>query len=80
MSKVITYVVTHEHGRWVGRCPTGEVAGVAVADSLTRLERELGEAHTWAWPHDTPGVAFTVDLRSALREASEGFPGGYTRR
>ncbi len=62
MSKAIIYAVTHENGRWVSRCPTGETAGVGVADSLSQLERDLSELHAWAWPGDPPGVEFLFDL------------------
>ncbi|GIH59791.1 hypothetical protein [Microbispora siamensis] len=62
MSKTITYVVTSENGRWVSRCPTGEVEGVGVASSLSQLERDLAEIHAWAWPEETPGVKFVFDL------------------
>jgi len=62
MSKTITYVVTFENGRWVSRCPTGEVEGVGVASSLSQLERDLAEIHAWAWPEETPGVEFVFDL------------------
>ncbi|MFI7706295.1 hypothetical protein [Nonomuraea sp. NPDC049480] len=62
MSKTITYVITYENGRWVSRCPTGETEGVGVASSLSQMERDLAEIHTWAWPQDTPGVDFVFDL------------------
>lgn len=62
MSKTITYVITYENERWVSRCPTGEVEGVGVAGSLSQLERDLAEVHAWAWPDNTPGVAFVFDL------------------
>jgi len=52
MSKKITYVITHENGRWVSRCPTGEIEGIGVAGSLSRLERDLAALHAWAWPED----------------------------
>lgn len=39
--KTITYVVTRDEGAWAARCPSGEVEGVAVADSLKQLERQL---------------------------------------
>ncbi|GGP15255.1 hypothetical protein LDL08_26005 [Nonomuraea glycinis] len=62
MSKTITYVITYENGRWVSRCPTGEIEGVGVAGSLSQMERDLVEMHVWAWPEDTPGVEFVFDL------------------
>ncbi|MGW0808266.1 hypothetical protein [Nonomuraea sp. NPDC002799] len=62
MSKTITYVVTYENGRWVSRCPAGEVEGVGVAGSLSQLERDLTEIHAWAWPASIPGVEFVFDL------------------
>ncbi|MEU6728385.1 hypothetical protein ABZ917_32155 [Nonomuraea wenchangensis] len=62
MSSTITYVVTYENGRWVSRCPSGEVEGVGVASSLSQLERDLSEIHAWAWPENTPTVEFTFDL------------------
>ncbi|WP_432871361.1 hypothetical protein [Microbispora rosea] len=68
MNKTITYVVTFENGRWVSRCPTGEVEGVGVAASLSQLERDLAEIHAWAWPESTPGVEFTFDLPAEVAE------------
>ncbi|GAA1638606.1 hypothetical protein GCM10009733_039690 [Nonomuraea maheshkhaliensis] len=68
MSKMITYVVTFENRRWVARCPTGEVEGVGVASSLSRLERDLAEIHAWAWPAETPGVEFVFDLPEEIAE------------
>ncbi|TMR96417.1 hypothetical protein [Nonomuraea basaltis] len=62
MSKAITYVITYENGRWVSRCPTGEIEGVGVAGSLSQLERDLAEIHVWAWPENTPGVEVIFDL------------------
>ncbi|MFF0312434.1 hypothetical protein ACFYSC_33805 [Streptosporangium sp. NPDC004379] len=61
MNETITYVVTFEHGRWVSRCPGGEVEGVGVAASSSQLERDLAEIHAWAWPESTPGGEFTFD-------------------
>ncbi|MFG1943185.1 hypothetical protein [Nonomuraea sp. NPDC048826] len=68
MSKAITYVITYENGRWVSRCPTGEVEGVGVASSLSQMERDLAEIHAWAWPEETPGVAFVFDLPEHVAE------------
>ncbi|MEV0389808.1 hypothetical protein [Nonomuraea sp. NPDC050643] len=68
MSMAIAYVVTYENGRWVSRCPTGEVEGVGVAGSLSQLERDLAEIHTWAWPEHTPDVEFVFDLPEDVAE------------
>ncbi|GAA1521945.1 hypothetical protein GCM10009677_63740 [Sphaerisporangium rubeum] len=68
MSKMITYVVTYEHGRWVSRCPGGEVDGVGVASSLSQLERDLAGIHAWAWPEEPPGVEFVFDLPAEAAE------------
>jgi len=62
MSKKITYVITYENGRWVSRCPTGEIEGVGVAGSLSQMERDLAALHAWAWPEDPPAVDFVFDL------------------
>ncbi|MGN9844334.1 hypothetical protein ACTMTI_40040 [Nonomuraea sp. H19] len=45
MSKTITYVITHENGRWASRCPTGETECVGVAGSLSQMERDLAQVH-----------------------------------
>lgn len=60
--KTITYVVTRDEEAWAARCPSGEVEGVAVADSLKQLERQLAEGHAWYWPTDAPGVEMAYDL------------------
>ncbi|MEV0628328.1 hypothetical protein ACI2LC_22705 [Nonomuraea wenchangensis] len=67
MSSTITYVVTHENGRWLSRCPSGEMEGVGVASSLSQLERDLSEIHAWAWPENTPAVELTFDLDETSR-------------
>lgn len=64
MSAPIVYTITFEDGQWVARDPSKRVRGVAVASSLTHMERELNEAHAWAWPDDAPAVELSFDVPS----------------
>ncbi|MFI6291744.1 hypothetical protein ACIBEJ_09180 [Nonomuraea sp. NPDC050790] len=66
MAEPITYTVTFEEGGWTARDHSKRVRGVAVAGNLTQLERELEEAHEWAWPEDTPAVKLILDLPGDL--------------
>ncbi|WP_214320812.1 hypothetical protein [Nonomuraea sediminis] len=68
MSEPIVYTITFEEGHWVARDPSKRVRGVAVALSLTQMERELNQAHVWAWPDDTPAVELSFDLPEELSD------------